>query len=111
MDYNLFLKSAFAYIENRVNSEISMDEVARVAGFSTAHFRDVFRGATADEQEFPAEAPLPMLMERLMCQIDAQTVVGEGRWNAGLFLKREAERFPEVGSSLRAGADYLKKDG
>lgn len=46
LDYNLFLKSAFAYIENRVNSEISMDEVARVAGFSTAHFRDVFREAT-----------------------------------------------------------------
>ncbi|WBW96743.1 helix-turn-helix transcriptional regulator [Oceanirhabdus sp. W0125-5] len=46
--------------------------------------------AIDDDTQFPNDAPLPLLMERLMCHTDAMTMIGEGRWCAGAFLKETA---------------------
>jgi hypothetical protein len=65
--------------------------------------------ALAKETEFPANAPLPMLMERLMCQCDAMTMVGEGRFYAAEFLKKESEAFPEAAVELLAAAQAFRR--
>ena len=53
-----------------------------------------------DDKQFPKNAPLPMLMERLMVQGDAFTMVAEGRAYAGSFFMEEAKRFPELVNQL-----------
>ena len=66
--------------------------------------------AISNESEFPKDAPLPMLMERLMCQCDAMTMVGEGRWHASVFLEQEAGMFPEVSGELTSAAQAFKRE-
>ena len=55
---------------------------------------DAWEAMLRDDRQFPKDAPLPMLMERLMVQSDAFTMVAEGRWSAGTFLLGAAKRFP-----------------
>ncbi len=53
-----------------------------------------------DDRQFPKNASLPILMERLMVQGDAFTMVAEGRAYAGSFFLEEAKRFPELTNQL-----------
>lgn len=62
------------------------------------------------ESEFPRDAPLPLLMERLMCQCDAMTMIGEGRWYAQMFLDKEAGVFPAAGSALKEAAACFRTE-
>ena len=66
--------------------------------------------ALEQEGEFPKEAPLPLLMERLMCQCDAMTMVGEGRAYAAAFLGQEAGVFPEAAQALKQAADSFRHE-
>jgi len=50
-----------------------------------------------DEGEFPEGMILPKLGERLMCEIDAQTMVGEGRAYAAEYLKTVAVELDAAG--------------
>lgn len=71
---------------------------------------EAWASALLTESDFPREAPLPMLMERLMCQCDAMTMVGEGRWYAHVFLNREAEAFSTAESPLRKAAECFQNE-
>lgn len=62
------------------------------------------------ESEFPKNALLPLLMERLMCQTDAMCMIGEGRWCAGTYLDCAAGRYPEAADSLKAAAGLFKQE-
>lgn len=66
--------------------------------------------ALLNEEEFPARAPLPLLMERLMCQTDAMTMVGEGRAYAAAFMEQAAVAFPEVGTALQEAAKCFRTE-
>jgi AraC-like DNA-binding protein len=55
---------------------------------------DAWEAMLRDDRQFPHGATLPMLMERLMVQGDAFTMVAEGRGYAGSFFLDEAKRFP-----------------
>lgn len=54
------------------------------------------------DNEFPLDAPLPMLVERLMCQCDAMTMIAEGRKNAAEFFQEMSESTPEVATEMKA---------
>ena len=71
---------------------------------------DAWAAALGNEGEFPPGAPLPMLMERLMCQVDAANMVSEGRWNAHLFLEEQADKFPDVAAVLRTLSLLFKEE-
>lgn len=71
---------------------------------------EAWASALSKESEFPKDAPLPMLMERLMCQVDAMTMVGEGRWCASAFLEQEAGMFPEISDDLKSAALVYKQE-
>lgn len=71
---------------------------------------DAWATALLRESEFPKDAPLPLLMERLMCQCDAMTMIGEGRWCAGAFLNKEAGAFPAAGPALKEAAACFRNE-
>jgi hypothetical protein len=56
---------------------------------------DAWKKALLNEAEFPQNAVLPVLAERLMCQGDAMDCLGDGRNNAAIYMKRLAEKYPE----------------
>jgi len=56
------------------------------------------------DRQFPENAPLPMLMERLMVQGDAFTMIGEGRGYAGNWFQSVATDMPELADLLNKAA-------
>lgn len=53
--------------------------------------------AMANDGEFSTKMPLPKLFERLMCQNDAMTMVGEGRAYAACFMRETEEELSKAG--------------
>lgn len=66
--------------------------------------------ALENPAEFPENAPLPMLYERLVCLCDAQTMLVEGRWFAHKYLKFAAENAPRVSAELSAAAGLFAEE-
>ena len=56
---------------------------------------DAWKKAILNESEFPPNAILPILAERLMCHGDAMDCLADGRHNAAVFMKKLAEEQPE----------------
>lgn len=65
--------------------------------------------AVGDDKEFPNGAILPILYERMMCQGDAQVMVGEGRSYAACFLEWIGRTNPSVEESCNQAAGYFRK--
>lgn len=99
-----FLKDTLEY----ALSIIETRQVNAYAGGLAAY--EAWAGAMSRESEFPKDAPLPMLMERLMCQVDAMTMIGEGRWYASAFLEQEAGMFSEAADELKSAAQAYKQE-
>lgn len=100
-----------SFLKNTLRLAVEMMEahdVNQYAGGQSAF--DEWERSLLDETQFPKDAPLPMLMERLMCQGDAFTMVSEGRAYAGSFLAEAAESFPEYGSDLREIAEVFHNE-
>jgi len=70
---------------------------------------DAWAGKLSDDSEFPENAPLPMLFERLMCMTDALTMIGEGRYYAHTWTEDMAEQFPVAAVPLREASVLFKK--
>ena len=68
---------------------------------------DAWKTAMLDESQFPAGAVLPLLFERLMCQVDAMDCVTDGRYNAAAFLRAMADRHPEQRTLCQLAAKQL----
>lgn len=79
----------------------------RAAGF--AAFQE-WAKAIANDCEFAENTLLPVLFTRLMCQIDAFTMISEGRAYAGWFMREEAEKFPELKTQLMEISGIFKKE-
>ncbi|GMQ59297.1 hypothetical protein AN1V17_36940 [Vallitalea sediminicola] len=60
------------------------DKRIEYAGGQAAY--DAWSNAISDNNEFPNDAILPLLFERMMCQGDAQVMVGEGRSYAACYI-------------------------
>jgi len=55
------------------------------------------------DEDFPKD-DMDVLAERMMVHVDAMTMVGDGRWNAALFLRQIAEHGPPMAGDLVAAA-------
>ena len=62
-----------------------------------------------DDKEFPSGAILPILYERLVCQNDAEVMLGEGRYYAAAYLEQVAKDIPEVEKECKLAAEYLRR--
>lgn len=71
---------------------------------------DEWEHALLDETRFPKDAPIPLLMEPLMCQVDAFTMISEGRAYAGRFFAGSADDFPEFRCDLLDLAEIFQNE-
>jgi hypothetical protein len=53
---------------------------------------DAWKKAILNDSEFPANAILPILAERMMCHGDAMDCLADGRHNAAVYFKKLAEQ-------------------
>ncbi|KUO77312.1 MAG: hypothetical protein APF77_19420 [Clostridia bacterium BRH_c25] len=99
-----FLKDTLEFAMSIIETPKVNDHAGGLAAY------EAWVEALTKESEFPKDAPLPMLMERLMCQCDAMTMVGEGRWHASVFLEQQAGMFSELSDELNSAAKLYKQE-
>ncbi len=70
---------------------------------------DAWKNAILDAAEFPKNAVLPILAERIMCHGDAMDCLADGRHKAALYMKRISEELPEFNDAcISAHEQFLK---
>lgn len=72
--------------------------VGERAGSASAY--DAWASMLEDDAQFSSQASLPQLLERTMCQMDAFTMVAEGRWCAEDFFEEAAKNLPALSGPL-----------
>lgn len=70
---------------------------------------DLWASSILDESQFNPNAIVPLKIEKLMCQSDAQTMIGEGRNYAACFIERIGQKNPSIHSLCMEAAMYFKK--
>ncbi|MBH1942133.1 helix-turn-helix transcriptional regulator [Mobilitalea sibirica] len=81
-------------------------KIREMAGGQKAY--DAWAKAVGDDKEFPVNAVLPILYERIMCQNDAQVMVGEGRSYAAVFLEWIGKDNDKVADLCMQAARYFR---
>ena len=69
---------------------------------------DAWKNALLCDRDFPADAVLPLLVERMMCHGDAMDCLSDGRSHGAKYLRRLAEQHPAMASGLNAAAGELE---
>lgn len=82
--------------KNEINYQGTMTckEGNTYAGGQEAY--DAWANAIANDGEFSQDIILPMLIERVMCQNDAQVMIGEGRSYAACFVTYIGKQYKEL---------------
>jgi hypothetical protein len=73
---------------------------------------DAWKKAILDDSEFPANAILPLLAERMMCHGDAMDCLADGRHNAAVYFKRLSQQLsspPEAETTSTEFANLCKQ--
>jgi AraC-like DNA-binding protein len=82
------------------------NDIEEYAGGQEAY--DAWAKAIGNDKEFSENAILPLLFERIMCQSDAQVMVGEGRSYAACFMEWVARTNKNVEEECIEAAKYFK---
>lgn len=80
---------------------------AEYAGGQKAY--EAWASSVGNDKEFPEQAVLPILFERLMCQNDAQVMICEGRSYAACYFDRLAGEHEAVADKCKKVAGYFRK--
>jgi hypothetical protein len=70
---------------------------------------DAWAKAISKDSEFPENAVLPILAERLMCHGDAMDCLADGRYNAAAYLKSLLPSYPTYQEQLKEAAALFEK--
>lgn len=70
---------------------------------------DAWKKAVSDASQFPENAILPILAERLMCQGDAMDCLADGRHNAAVYMKSLAAEYPEHKDICSCAGEQFQK--
>lgn len=70
---------------------------------------DLWASSILDESQFSPHALVPLKIEKLMCQSDGQTMVGEGRSYAACFLEAMGKNKVDVQDLCMEAAAYFRK--
>lgn len=70
---------------------------------------DAWKDALLCDRDFPADAVLPLLVERMMCHGDAMDCLSDGRSHGAKYLRRLAEQYPAIAFGLNAAAGEMEK--
>ena len=61
-----------------------------------------WKEALLRDEDFPKDAVMPILVERMMCHGDAMDCLSDGRHNAAVYLRELAEEYPQWAEWLTA---------
>jgi len=81
--------------------------LAEYAGGQLAY--DYWARRIGDDKEFPKGAILPILYERLVCQNDAEVMLGEGRYYSAAYLGQVAKEMPEAEKECKLAAQFFRR--
>ena len=87
---------------------LTKEQVGKAAGGQAAF--DAWAQAISDDSQFPKDAVLPMLFERLMCQNDAVAMIGEGRSYAAVFMEWVASQNESISSRSLEAARFFREE-
>lgn len=62
-----------------------------------------------NESEFPQNAILPILAERLMCHGDAMDCLADGLYNAAAFMKKLSEELPRFKDLCKCAEEQFSR--
>ena len=65
---------------------------------------DAWKNALLCDRDFPADAVLPLQVERMMCHGDAMDCLSDGCMNAAKYLRQMAEQYPLQAPGLKKAA-------
>lgn len=65
---------------------------------------DAWKSALLDDREFPRDAIMPLLVERMMCHGDAMDCLSDGQHHASLYMLELSKLCPEKSELFRAAA-------
>ena len=96
-------------IDIMTKDKITFNENGKITEFAGGQRAyEAWAKAVADDKEFPQGAVLQLLFERMMCQGDAQVMVGEGRSYAACFLEWIGKTNEAVASLCSQAANYFR---
>ena len=72
---------------------------------------DAWKNALLCEQNFPPNAILPVLVERMMCHGDAMDCISDGRYHGAQYLRGMAAKFRESAEKIAVGESYEAAGG
>lgn len=81
--------------------------LAEYAGGQRAY--DYWARRIQDDKEFPKGAILPILYERIVCQNDAEVMLGEGRYYAAAYLDQVGREAPQLEKECKLAAQLLRR--
>ncbi len=81
--------------------------LAEYAGGQLAY--DYWARCIEDDKEFPKGAILPILYERIVCQNDAEVMLGEGRYYAASYLEQVGREAPQLEKECKLAAQLLRR--
>ncbi len=70
---------------------------------------DCWAGAIGEDREFPDNAIIPLLYERIVCQNDAGMMLGEGRYYAAAYLEQVGRETEAVSKECSLAAQYFRR--
>ncbi len=81
--------------------------LAEYAGGQLAY--DLWALSIANDKDFPKNAVLPILIERIMCQNDAQDMIGEGRYYAACYIEWIGSKNEKFTDNCKKAAEYFRR--
>lgn len=98
-------------LQRRIKDQLGIKDengkIMTVAGGQKAY--DAWAEAVGNDKEFPKNAVLPLLFERIMCQNDAQCMVGEGRSYAACFMDSIGNQNDEIAKKCNQTSELFRK--
>lgn len=80
---------------------------AEYAGGQRAY--ECWAGSVGDDGEFPEGAIIPLLYERIVCQNDAEMMLGEGRYYAAAYLEQVGREQEAVSKECGLAVQYFRR--
>lgn len=71
---------------------------------------NAWANSMSDESQFPKNAVMPILLDRIMCQFDAITMISEGRAYAACFIEWVGTVFPKIQEKCLKVSIYFKEE-
>lgn len=87
---------------------LTKKQIGVYAGGQAAY--DHWANSLLDETQFPRNAVMPMLFERIMCHSDATCMIGEGRYYGAAFLEWLGDNNEPIKEKCYKAAKYFKQE-